>query len=511
MIKFTAKLTKDSRLLVLALLLGFTVIRLILAVTWPAGIDESYVIAVSRQWSLSYFDHPPLTFWISRSIWELFGSNNIALVRLPFVLMGTASALLIYRLTEKAYGTTAGLWALAWFSIAPFFLLSAGHFVVPDGPLNLALLITISLLLPGLLNPSNPIPIGRTMVAGLVYAVALASKYQALALVLSLAGFHFANRHARERLIGNMPRTGSRKRALIFLVCSLLGLLPVVTWNSQHDWISFGFQAGRGVSEGLSIQPLNFVKTLGGQLAYLLPITWLVIIVAALKGIIKPNNRADSLFGWLTAVQPICFLGISLISHNSLPHWSMSGFLFGFPLMGAWTAEQLQSREKLITRTWLALAAVMCSAAIAVGMQFNTALFTRWWASPTLALDSNWQLLDWTTLLAVKKELTHPTCVVTRSWQVGAKVGYILGNNVSILPLTDPRHFQFIPRRHPCQMLAIEPAIPGKIKSTTENFLQLLAEKGFQASGPMQRITQANAGYPRIELLIIPVHQQHAT
>jgi hypothetical protein len=40
-------------------------IRLLFAATLGLGIDESYTVATSRIFALSYFDHPPLAWWLA--------------------------------------------------------------------------------------------------------------------------------------------------------------------------------------------------------------------------------------------------------------------------------------------------------------------------------------------------------------------------------------------------------------------------------------------------------------
>ena len=42
----------------------FVACRLVTAASIGLGVDESYTISIAREWSLSYFDHPPLHLWI---------------------------------------------------------------------------------------------------------------------------------------------------------------------------------------------------------------------------------------------------------------------------------------------------------------------------------------------------------------------------------------------------------------------------------------------------------------
>src|ERR1700756_898711 len=86
------------------LALAFLILRIGLAATIPLSIDEAYAIVVSRSHSLSYFDHPPLGFALARFMADVTGCECRLVVRLPYVLLGSLSALLLFDLTRYAYG-----------------------------------------------------------------------------------------------------------------------------------------------------------------------------------------------------------------------------------------------------------------------------------------------------------------------------------------------------------------------------------------------------------------------
>ena len=79
---------------VLALILAFLVFRLILAAMLGFTVDESYTIANARDLSLSYFDHPPLHYWIAHAFMPILGEGHAA--RLPFILLFSVSSWLLY-------------------------------------------------------------------------------------------------------------------------------------------------------------------------------------------------------------------------------------------------------------------------------------------------------------------------------------------------------------------------------------------------------------------------------
>src|SRR5205823_1394881 len=50
-------------------------LRLALAARLGLSVDESYAVVMSRRLALSYYDHPPLLFWIPGMVARLFGSE----------------------------------------------------------------------------------------------------------------------------------------------------------------------------------------------------------------------------------------------------------------------------------------------------------------------------------------------------------------------------------------------------------------------------------------------------
>ena len=69
-----------------------------LATYIPLINDEAYAIAVLKQFSLSFFDHPPLGFLSSQIFPKIFGFENEVLYRLPFLLYGFATSIVLYEI-----------------------------------------------------------------------------------------------------------------------------------------------------------------------------------------------------------------------------------------------------------------------------------------------------------------------------------------------------------------------------------------------------------------------------
>ncbi|NBW66730.1 hypothetical protein EBR44_13330, partial [bacterium] len=67
---------RDPGTIVLAVLAVGAMLRYIIAATVGYGVDESYAVAIARQFSWSYFDHPPLLFWMIGGWAKLVGSER---------------------------------------------------------------------------------------------------------------------------------------------------------------------------------------------------------------------------------------------------------------------------------------------------------------------------------------------------------------------------------------------------------------------------------------------------
>src|SRR5271154_7177071 len=122
------------------LILATFLARLLFAASLGLGIDESYMVAAGRQLRLGYFDHPPIAWWLASAAGHLFGSDSAILVRLPFIGLVALTTWLMYRVTTLLFGGWAGLWAAVLANLCPVIGVTAGTWVLPDGPLFAALL-----------------------------------------------------------------------------------------------------------------------------------------------------------------------------------------------------------------------------------------------------------------------------------------------------------------------------------------------------------------------------------
>lgn len=335
-------------------------LRLILAAIVDLGMDEAYAVAVSRQFQLSWYDHPPMVFWIVGAMQAAFGPYvPDPVLRLPFIALSAGTTWLLFRLTAMHFGKAAGLWAALMFTVAPFFFLSAGSWLVPDGPLIFFLALAAVALSRIVLDYGRSGRWREWLIAGAALGLALLSKYHAALFGLGVALYFLAS--ARHRFWFTLPQP--------YVAAALaFGLfLPVIVWNAQNEWVSFAFQLGRNTDAATGATRVAVLFAL--EALYLLPTTALLLIAAAVWALRpKGNNRQSAAFFLALGLPAILVLDLLRFwSADSFPHWSMPGWLFLMPLAGAMLVA-LAARMPMLARSLagvsVALFAVLLAAVI---------------------------------------------------------------------------------------------------------------------------------------------------
>jgi 4-amino-4-deoxy-L-arabinose transferase-like glycosyltransferase len=429
-------LSADSRAAVIVLIciaLG-SVVRVAFAAGVGLGIDESYTVGLARHLALSYFDHPPLHVWLVGLWARLCGSENALLLRLPFIALFAGSTWLMFALTARLFDARAGLWAAIAFNLPPEFAVSAGSWILPDGPLVFFLLAAACVLASIVLKPpARDLALLQWLAAGALGGLALLSKYTAVFLFAGVLLFLLTTPAVRRWLATPGPWVAAAVVAVIFL--------PVLWWNIEHDWVSFAFQSGRGRPDAFNI---NWVlQYLGGQLAYLLP--WILIPLAVVlwRALARGPVDAASWFCACLAVLPIALFTLAAFWSRALPHWPAPGWLFALPLLGTACAQLARTHQGALWRSAIATALLDVLLMVLVATHVATGWVAR--AAPVLveSRDPTLDLLDWSDLkgeLAKRGLLRHDLFLAGINWTNSGKLNYALGRNMSVLCLCGLPH-----------------------------------------------------------------------
>ncbi len=406
---------------VLALILASLGLRLLFAGSLGLGVDESYTIATGRHLALSAYDHPPLAWWLSRGAAVLFGSEAALAVRAPFVLLFCVTTWQIYRLGSLLFGERAGFLASLLLNCAPVLGVTTATWVLPDGPLDLAL-VSGALCLARVLLIDGTRP-SLWLAAGFWCGLALLSKYHGVFLFAGTGLFLLTSPRHRRWLASPWPYAGGALAALMFA--------PVIVWNIQHDWASFAFQSGRAVSKG--IRPWMPLVVLAGQALFLFPWLWLGLVVSAVRAArAGAGDERRWLLFCLGAGPVATFTILSIWSQSLYFHWAMPGYLLWVPLLAA----DLSQGASWTKRVWThALAGTAGLAALLVAGLSLVAVAPVDWGRLHLAdpLADTRDLTDVHAILAARGvEETPGLFVAARRWYDAGRLDYALGGSLPV-------------------------------------------------------------------------------
>jgi 4-amino-4-deoxy-L-arabinose transferase-like glycosyltransferase len=436
---------------VTVLILGSAVLRLALGALVGPSVDESYAVVMSRRLALSYYDHPPLLFWIPGLAARLAGTESQFAVRLPFVLMFMATTWLTFRLGARLFHERAGLWAAVALNLILFFTYPVAGWVLPDGPLLLCSAAAALCLAnvttgtaPGARPEAGGPRIGRTTLAwmgfGLSTGLGLLSKYHALFVLAGAGLFLLTSKEHRAWL--------KRPEPYLAAVLALVVFLPVLVWNATHEWASIRFQGGRAVPLDAE-QDAPFLGAIAGQAAWMLPWVWIPLLVVLVEALRRGPREPRRWLPLCLGVGPIAFFTlITLFGRRGLPHWQAPGYFMLLPLLGAWIAERLDRGSRWM-RAWL------WASTLGLGLVLLLLVTQVWsgWiarASPGILArgDPTDDLIQWRPVARQLRAWGYPKRgVVTAgaTWADAAKLAYALGPRVPVASVGgDPRGFEFV-------------------------------------------------------------------
>lgn len=398
-----------------------TILRLAVAILLPLGEDEAYAIGIARQFSLSYFDHPPLHFWLTGGWAALWGNESPWLLRLPFVALAALSSWLIFVLTRRLFGDAAAVWAIVLFNVAPVYGIAHGTLVLPDGPLLTASLGVAVVLARIVADDASP-QLWRWALAGGVAGLALLSKYHGVLLVAGVLIFLVTTRQ-RRWLATPGPWLAAGIATAMFT--------PVIIWNWQHDWASFAYQAGRSDGDNAD-GALGLAQSLAGQAVYLVPWFLIALAIAWIRALLGGPRRENRwMLACLATLPIVVFTGLTLRSPG-LPHWPMPGWVFVVPLL----AEALAGLRPVLRSASRAIVAVT---AVAVVGLVGLGIVQARWGVFDLRPDPTGVMQPWDELRSQLETRGLPanarTFIASRNWRRAGQLNTLFGADIPVLCL----------------------------------------------------------------------------
>lgn len=248
----------------IAWLLGLTLLHLWMIGSgyWPLSADEAHYWEWSRRLDWSYYSKGPLVAYLIAASTRLGGHTEFW-VRLPAVLLGLATALIVYRLTARTtQSDRAAFVALLLVSTMPLYAVGAFLMTI-DAPFVCFWGLAWLCLSHVRQRDGDMAWYG----AGVAFGVGLLAKYTMFLLVPCVVLWLFSAPRLR--------RWFRRRAPYEALLLGLLIFSPVVVWNARHGWYSLRHvltQTGAAGTDSLLPDPAGGAEFFGGQVGVVSPL-----------------------------------------------------------------------------------------------------------------------------------------------------------------------------------------------------------------------------------------------
>ena len=297
--------------------------KLTLLVTSGTFMDEAYYWMWGQHPALSYYDHPPLNAWLQGLAGAIFGWSRLGL-RIAVVLALVGDALVLYLLSRKLAPAD---WRQHFWLTLVLFLATPMFFAVtavalPDHLLVLGVLAAFYFIVSFFMAWRNgPGASYRDLYLGALFlGLAALAKYNAAFLGLGVGLFVLLFPRYRPLL--------GKPQLYLAAAISLALQAPVLAWNLQEGWASFGFiLAGR--HSGLSNASAGGIGWLLGVVLFLSPFL-LVPIIRFLLAV--RTSDSEQLARIVFVLSTLAIFGVSFFT-ATLFHWNLVAYLVALPFL----------------------------------------------------------------------------------------------------------------------------------------------------------------------------------
>jgi len=325
--------------------------------TLPLSGDEAYHWEWSRNLAFGYYDHPGLTAYLIRLFTWVFGHSTEFTVRFPALVMLTITSIVCYLLARKVVrnrgGTAveaerAGLIAGLLIVVVPIFAVFAGY-ISTDPPLICFWALALYLFYLAFTT-------GRWfawIAAGIVFGLAMMSKFLAFLLVPGL--FLFALLHKESRFWFRRPQ------AYVAGICALLTFSPFLWWNCTHGWATFVFNFVSR-QEDNAFEPWRVAEFVIGQALALSPGIFVFAVFCLWLSLREHRKTKDmsSLFLGMSSLAPVLyFLCVSFRREVGI-HWPAAGWIGSIVLVSCCLSESASGSPSTARWKWGKAALALC-------------------------------------------------------------------------------------------------------------------------------------------------------
>ena len=422
------------------LVCALTGLRLVVAAQSGLAEDEAYY----RLWGLypatGYYDHPPMIGWFVHLGQWIAGDTALGL-RLLAVLSGILGSAALWRTGFLLYGVRVAGYAVLFLNAT--LLVGVGSLIAtPDAPSVLFWGLAVWALAE-LTSGRNP---WWWLAIGLFAGLGLNAKYSVLFLGAGIVAFLVLVPEARRWWRSWQLWAGG--------LIALALVVPVVSWNADHEWASFVKQFGRAVPEGWSSRYLpEFLGAVSGLLNPLIALLAGIGLVRVVRGAFRGEPAAGLLL-WTSLPFFVYLLAHSLHSRVQ-GNWPAPLF----PALALMAAIVAADPPAFAARFWRALAGT----AIVLGLAVS--LLVYWHAVTPLTgafarKDPTFQTRGWDEIreeVAALAGAHDARWIATYGYGLSAQLAFQLDRGLPVEQLTE--RIRYAMRPDPDPAVLSQPAL----------------------------------------------------
>ena len=332
--------------------------------------DEAQYWTWSQALSFGYYSKPPLIAWQIASGCTLFGNTELG-VRFASVILGFFLSLGIYFLAKgAALDRQKAFWAAIAFTFCPLGIISSFLATTDCG---FVLFWTLACLL--FIKQRSLYEIGLIIAVGALWKWTVYLVWAPM-LIYALVW-----------------KRGSVKEFFGGIVLSLLGLVPSVVWNVQHDWATFRhvFSSVDIIEHAAKGAPLEF---LGAQAALVSPLLFLLLVWATIKCAMsfRIQNRDLQFCFWTFVTIFLLVFCISLFKR--VPgNWAVCAYPTGFIVLFGMVS-LISTWQRLYVQIAIGLSIILLSFVFALPYIQKEEVFNIPWRFNPWRQGLGWSNLD---------------------------------------------------------------------------------------------------------------------
>jgi len=421
------KLPTYSAIFLGVVLLLFSLFRIYYIFTGPLDLspDEAQYWDWSRRLALSYYSKGPAIAYIIALGSSLLGNTEIG-VRIPAVFFSLCTSIVLYylgrdiadneTLESSNMPKVVGLVSALLIQISPIFS-TYGIIMTIDSPFMFfwSLSLYLFYLVQKKWNKTKKVPLWLWSILGFTVGIGLLVKYTMAFFYLSI--FLYLVTDKKNRSLFLQP-------ALYFsFFISLLCFLPVLIWNSQHNWVTFLHTAGHiKVSDGMTLNIGDFFEFIGSQLGIITPVVFIFVIISLFR--LRKEVAYGSLLFWFS-IPILFFFSMKSLQGKVQANWTLPAYIAGFVSLSIYTVKYWKDFKRSV-KTLLVIGGVLSFSVSAIAY-YPSILNLPSKLDPTSKL-KGWEQLG-KEISKVSEEMEPPYFIFSDNYQVSSELAFYVDKN----------------------------------------------------------------------------------